>query len=526
MSTHLKAFTLFAIIIVSIGGGYAFAQTDDLDLSGIVVTTDKESYNDGDTVVISGQVRDLLSGTPVSLQVFAANGNLVTIEQIDISPDKTFSTEIFAGGGLWKSKGTYTVKVLYGTQSRTAETTFEFGGSDGTTPKPTGTIGVDRTNFVLSYTIKGGSVLSVTPDDEANSLIIAIKTTSDGELKITLPRALIDAKINGQDDNFFVLIDGEEVEFEETATGTDRTLTIAFQDGAEEIEIIAAVLATSTSAVFAQGYYDEEACPDCPDPASEMKREQAAQLDIPIRVWTDKAVYDHKSTITVEGSVANVRLGTEIGLTVIGPSPFNNIVAVDQLKIGSDGKYKTTLSTAGDSWKYDGTYTIKVTYGSQQINNKALVQLTGASVIGVKCAPGELTARVSAENYCIPYSISGATVTGARINPATTSMTININTSSDGMLTLEIPRNVLDTKSSTDPLFVLVDGEEVDSEESVTATTRTVTIMFPNGAEEIEIIGTFAIPEFGAIAALILAVAIISIIAVSSKTRLNVLPKY
>src|SRR3990167_10206015 len=229
MSTHLKAFTLCAIIIVCIGGGSAFAQTDDLDLSGIVVTTDKESYNDGDTVMISGQVRDLLSGTPVSLQVFAANGNLVTIEQIDISPDKTFSKEISAGGVLWKSKGTYTIKVLYGTQSRTAETTFEFGGSDGTT-KPTGTIGVDRTNFVLSYKITGGSVLSVTPDDEANSLVIAIKTTSDGVLIITLPRALIDAKINGQDDNFFVLIDGEEVEFEETATGTDRTLTIAFPE--------------------------------------------------------------------------------------------------------------------------------------------------------------------------------------------------------------------------------------------------------------------------------------------------------
>lgn len=289
------------------------------------------------------------------------------------------------------------------------------------------------------------------------------------------------------------------------------------------IAIIAAVLATSTSAVFAQGYYDEEACPDCPDSASQIKREQSAQADIPIRVWTDKAVYDHKSTITIEGSVASARPGTEIGLRVIGPAPFNNIVAVDQLQIGSDGKYKTTLSTAGDSWKYDGTYTIKVTYGSQQINNKALVQLTGASVIGFECAPGELTARVGASNYCIPYSISGATVTGARINQATTSMTININTSSDGTLTLEIPRNVLDTKDS---FFVLVDGEEVDSEESVTDTTRTVTIMFPNGAEEIEIIGTFAIPEFGAIAALILAVAIISIIAVSSKTRLNVLPKY
>jgi predicted secreted protein with PEFG-CTERM motif len=91
---------------------------------------------------------------------------------------------------------------------------------------------------VLSYKITGGSVLSVTPDDEANSLVVAIKTTSDGVLTITLPRALIDAKINEQDDNFFVLIDGEEVEFEETTTDTDRTLTIAFPDGAEEIEII------------------------------------------------------------------------------------------------------------------------------------------------------------------------------------------------------------------------------------------------------------------------------------------------
>jgi predicted secreted protein with PEFG-CTERM motif len=289
------------------------------------------------------------------------------------------------------------------------------------------------------------------------------------------------------------------------------------------IAIIAAVLATSTSAVFAQGYYDEEACPDCPDSASQIKREQAAQADIPIRVWTDKAVYDHKSTITIEGSVASARPGTEIGLTVIGPAPFNNIVTVDQLKIGSDGKYKTTLSTAGDSWKYDGTYTIKVTYGNQQINNKALVQLTGGSVSGGQCAPGELTAKIGLSNHCVPYSISGGTVTSASINQKTTSLIININTSSDGTLTLEIPRTILDTKDS---FFVFVDGEEADSEEAVTDTTRTVTIMFPNGAEEIEIIGTFAIPEFGAIAALILAVAIISIIAVSSRTRLNVLPKY
>jgi predicted secreted protein with PEFG-CTERM motif len=236
MSTHLKAFTLLAVLIASIGSGSAFAQLD----VPIVVTTDKESYEDGETIVISGQVRELLSGFPVSLQVIAANGNLVTIEQLDVAADKTFGIEITGGGPLWRSAGDYTIKVLYGTETRTAETTFQFGGSNGgTTPGPSGpTIGVDRTSFVLSYKITGGNVLSVTPDDDANSLIIAISTTSDGELTITLPRELIDAKINGNDDTFFVLIDGEEVEFSEEKTSTDRTLTILFPDGAEEIEII------------------------------------------------------------------------------------------------------------------------------------------------------------------------------------------------------------------------------------------------------------------------------------------------
>jgi predicted secreted protein with PEFG-CTERM motif len=284
------------------------------------------------------------------------------------------------------------------------------------------------------------------------------------------------------------------------------------------IATIAAVLITSTSAAFAQGYFDELACPDCPESA---KIREQAQAGIPITVSTDKAVYDHESTITIEGKVAAVKQGTEIGLVVIGPPPFNNVVAVDQLKVGSDGTFKTTLSTGGGAWKYDGTYTIKVTYGNQQMNNKALVQLIGGGA-NVVCAPTELNAN----GYCIPYTISGASVTGARLNVATTSLIINLLTTSDGTITLDIPRNVLDTDSDKNPLFVLVDGEEADSEESVTSDTRRVTIMFPEGTEEIEIIGTFVIPEFGTIAALILAVAIISIIAVSAKTRLNVFPKY
>ena len=45
------------------------------------------------------------------------------------------------------------------------------------------------------------------------------------------------------------------------------------------------------------------------------------------------------------------------------------------------------------------------------------------------------------------------------------------------------------------------------------------------GTGEIEIIGSWVVPEFGAIAGLVLAVAIISIIVLSAKTRMNIIPK-
>ncbi|RMW38353.1 MAG: PEFG-CTERM sorting domain-containing protein, partial [Nitrosopumilus sp.] len=83
---------------------------------------------------------------------------------------------------------------------------------------------------------------------------------------------------------------------------------------------------------------------------------------------------------------------------------------------------------------------------------------------------------------------------------------------------------VTPSKTVQDGIFmVLVDGEEWDDVEIV---ANKVTVMFPAGTEQIEIIGTFVVPEFGTIAAMILAVAIISIIAVSAKSRLSIMPRY
>ena len=238
MKAHLSVFALSAIIIASIGMAPAFGQIQN----PIVVATDKSSYTEGETILVTGEVKSLLGGEALSLMVKAPNGNIVSIAQLTVGSDKKFSTELAAGGSLMRSEGTYTITVQYGTQSRTAETTFSFSGATIPSPPPgkvSGTtVSIEGAEEKVGYKITGGKLISIMPDVDANSLIVTIDAMDDGSLTLTIPRSVMDATINGEDDEFFVLVDGEEVDFEETTTSTDRTLTIQFPAGSEEIEII------------------------------------------------------------------------------------------------------------------------------------------------------------------------------------------------------------------------------------------------------------------------------------------------
>lgn len=101
-----------------------------------------------------------------------------------------------------------------------------------------GPIKVHGTDLELTYAISGGVIKQVIPDTEAQSLIIEIDSISNGTLSIKLPRDVIDAKFEQEDDDFFVLLDGLDTSFDETKTGNERTITLEFPQGTEEIEII------------------------------------------------------------------------------------------------------------------------------------------------------------------------------------------------------------------------------------------------------------------------------------------------
>ena len=115
-------------------------------------------------------------------------------------------------------------------------------------------------------------------------------------------------------------------------------------------------------------------------------------------------------------------------------------------------------------------------------------------------------------------------VTAAYIDIETKSLIIVIDSSDDGVITLTLPNSLI--TSDEYGYFILIDGEEADNyDESSTSVNTNLTIPFSAGTEQIEIIGSWVVPEFGAIAGLVLAVAIISIIVLSAKTRMNIIPK-
>ena len=249
-------FALFGILITSVGVSPTFGENGT-----IVVSTDKPSYSDGDTIIISGEIKNMIPGDQLSILIQSPNGNLVALDQLTVGVDNQFSTEIKVGGKLMKTEGTYSIKIQYREQS--ALTSFEFGGTVSTpannmvdetinetinetidTPVvidsivTATTVTVQDSTDLVSYEITNAKLINVIPDLDAVSLLIYIQTTDDGSITLTIPRSVLDATIKNGDDEFFVLVDGEEVDFEEITTDIDRTLTVPFNAGTEQIEII------------------------------------------------------------------------------------------------------------------------------------------------------------------------------------------------------------------------------------------------------------------------------------------------
>ena len=256
-----------------------------------------------------------------------------------------------------------------------------------------------------------------------------------------------------------------------------------------------------------------------------------------ITINTDKSVYDHTDTITITGTVFPVD-ENEIPVTILFVNPYPSVVEVAQLFVNNDGSWsgQIHLNPENRLQSEDGIYEIRAQYGSAKITTS--IELTnavetsegtevGTAVTGTAVTGIDVTGP-GGEPY---YKLAGGQIdydSTCNASPAffanadDDSIVIYLDPTNDGILTVTLHEELI--KPFEDGTFaVIVNNQEM---QDFTQIGNTLTIPCVVGTEKIEIHGSWAIPEFGVIAAMILAVAIVSIIVVTAKTKLSLVPRY
>lgn len=208
----------------------------------IAVKIDKDLYNRGDIMIVSGEVQSVVPNIPLTIQILDPDNNLVHVEQILVASDGRFSLPIKVEGPLWRMPGTYSMIVQYGFKHVSAMVNFQF---EQTSIPTSGVFNVkdisSGQNFDLNYSITGGQVKSIIVDPQDISLVAQIDTKSSGMLHLQIPRLLLDAKkSSNSDESFLIFVDGDEIaSFQEGNSDYEyRVLDIPIVSGDSKIEII------------------------------------------------------------------------------------------------------------------------------------------------------------------------------------------------------------------------------------------------------------------------------------------------
>ncbi|MDC8452605.1 MAG: hypothetical protein KGH87_06670 [Thaumarchaeota archaeon] len=100
------------------------------------------------------------------------------------------------------------------------------------------TIKVTGSDSLVTYDITGGKLLGIIRDVQGKRLFIPIQSNTDGNVKLTLPRSVIDTNLGDKNDTFYIMTNSGSIGiFNETDTSTDRTITIPFEKGDNMIQM-------------------------------------------------------------------------------------------------------------------------------------------------------------------------------------------------------------------------------------------------------------------------------------------------
>ena len=206
-----------------------------------------------------------------------------------------------------------------------------------------------------------------------------------------------------------------------------------------------------------------------------------------------------------------------------------NLVSVDQLS-ASGGSFSTTLNVSALD---DDTYTVKANQGaSSKYNLSVSVDVSGGSSDSSDSVTNQIAA--SEEDAAAVQAAAGGLQLNAGGVEGSTTIDVSGTTDRNGDITLTVraPNGNVVAVSQISPsggsfeTTIEVGGPLWSQDGMYEISAHQGAASSHQKSAEVEIVDGHVIPEFGVIAAMILAVAIVSIIVVTAKTRLSIVPRY
>ena len=249
------------------------------------------------------------------------------------------------------------------------------------------------------------------------------------------------------------------------------------------------------------------------------------------------AVAEEDGTIiSISGETASTV--TDVTLRVISPNG-SNVVAVDQVTPDANGEFSTQFNVS--NWTQDGMYEIKANQGTSLLYSITIsVDVNSGMTVETSTTESSMV-----ENYSNSDALevtSSSTEDAGGLSISATAMegsdTIEITgetskTNQDVTFTVTSPNGNLVSVDQVSPessgnfaTDILVGGPLWSQDGAYTVTAQQGNDSMFTDSVEVEVADGLVVPEFGTIAAMILAVAIISIVAISAKSRLSIVPRY
>ncbi len=240
-------------------------------------------------------------------------------------------------------------------------------------------------------------------------------------------------------------------------------------------------------------------------------------------------------TITVSGQT--VSKISDVTFTVTSPSG-SNVVAIDQISPDNDGNF-VKIFKVGPTWTEDGFYKIKAMQGigaNSLYTLKVFVEIADGMTKRTSVTESNLETGIFTPNTTNVAKDKGLFLDKIIIENGSTMFEVTGNTdrvSQDITLKVIAPNGNVVKVTQISPMLdgeftakITVGGPLWKQDGFYTVKVQQFDDPKYTASTEVDIKDGVVVPEFGTIAAMILAVAIISIIAISAKSRLSIIPRY